>query len=1437
MNRPRLGLLTALLLLLPALRAAAAPMVVELDASEAPRRIYHTHQTIPAKPGPMTLVYPKWLPGTHSISGPINSIAGLRVSAGGKAIQWRRDEEDLYAFHVEVPGGADSIDVRFDFLGAPSNDWTSWYTNASTEKLAVLSWNCFVLYPKGQKVADIRCAAKLRLPAGWWQGSALTLSKESQGTFEFVECSLDTLVDSPVLSGVHFKTVPITPGDEELQHFVHMAADSAAALEVKAETVAAWKQLVAESDALFGARHYGQYHFLVTLSDAAAGGGLEHHESSDNRMPERALVDDGARDASAGILPHEMVHSWCGKYRRPAGMVRDDFQQPIKADLLWVYEGLTSYLGEVLTARSGLVSVEKSRDGLALNAAAMESVRGRSWRPLSDTAVAAPDLFGAPAQWASWRRGVDFYGEGVLIWLEADTIIRQASGGKRSLDDFCKAFFGGAGGKPEVKPYTMEDIVSALKGVADHDWDGFFKQRLNATGEHAPLGGIEHGGWKLGYGSEPNSMQSASDAAGKSVELAYSVGLRLGADGVISDVIPEMPAAKAGLAPAMKIMAVNGRKYSAELLKQAIKDTKVEAEAKAPPLELLIENGEFIKPYRVEYRGGERYPRLERNEAVPDLLTAILTARTAAPTTKPTTQPAKPGVAQSPIKYLPGKAYHVMPGTHNQESGYFSLCEGLDGRMYIGAAKYGENAYLLEFDPKTEQQRIVIDTNKVCGLTARRYAAQAKLHTRNFVGPSGKIYVGSKQGYRFEKDDTSEYPGGYVMTYDPRTGTAENLGMPMKGQGVIDVVADEARGLLYIVTCEEQHWMVGDIKGNKYTELGPIIAKYGATLMNGEGKACAITKDYELTQYDPDTKKVTTRPIEVDGKRWDPKREDASIPTWVLTADRKRAYVILMSDPTLIEIDLSGGGDVVKAKSYGRMLEGKEPDSRCALCLSPDGRLYAVVRIKNDTGFGTGFLHHLTRFDPKTGKMEDLGVLTVQNPDYFDFEHGPDGKKPPNSNNMHRLPDGTLTPMYHHMAMTVAHDGTVYVSIIAPFTLLRLEQFKMAQAEATPASRALDRALAACDASEAKLPEMTKVAETVAGRYEQGGLVGFVTPYQAITLELWGRSGGLMHIGFDRCWKNEKERTEAEKAKDVLLVAYDRPPGEKDLAEIQKHKARGCYIIGMGPRNAPEVQEYAALCDVWLDSGNATGKFDRIDTLANALNGWVLTGEMVGALTRRGKMPPVWKSFAYPDSREWVERYFEKKQFHDDYKVSPVAARQIGGAFIDRIRSHLRRLRETQVGNIRDAAKLIADESAAGRKTVVAWQGHMPWTYVGKFEDKSWARAVELHPFLKSQCEEYVKNTPDGALVLSLGDQGLDPRGVEVWKQKRQRVIHASGHHVDPAFAPGPGLLKWIDLGYAYGDACVNIDGYPARFGAPSGIMQLAAYAGIDAEVQAWRQK
>jgi outer membrane protein assembly factor BamB len=413
------------------------------------------------------------------------------------------------------------------------------------------------------------------------------------------------------------------------------------------------------------------------------------------------------------------------------------------------------------------------------------------------------------------------------------------------------------------------------------------------------------------------------------------------------------------------------------------------------------------------------------------MLLAVLTAALAA-------QPPK-----APFPYVWATAYHVLPGTHTDESGYFSLCEGHDGKVYVGTAAYGLNAYLIEFDPKTGQQRVVLDVNKVCGLPMPEkptYAAQSKIHTRNFVAPSGKIYVGSKQGYEF-KGETVAYPGGYVMTYDPATGKAENLGMPFQGEGVNDVTADEKAGLVYVVTCEDHHWVVLDRKTKQFREPDPNLrlTPYAQTLLDHKGRAVVVTRDFRLARFDPAANKLEYLELASDGKPVGSADDKLGPACWAPTADAKAAYLIRMSDSRLFRIDLAADGPKVPVADLGRMIEGKGFDSRGSLIVGHDGKVYALVRVDNETKFGTGYLHHLVSYDPAAKKMRDHGVLGVRNPDWFDFSPGRDGKPKPWSHGFHKLPDGTWTPLHVHMALHMARDGTLYATSIYPFTLLRVE--------------------------------------------------------------------------------------------------------------------------------------------------------------------------------------------------------------------------------------------------------------------------------------------------------------------------------------------------------------------------------------------------------------
>jgi predicted metalloprotease with PDZ domain len=599
---------------------------LRVDASDAPRRLFHIQMTMPAKPGSMTLLYPAWIPGEHGPTGPIQNLVGLKIRGGGQTIAWRRDDVNMYAFHINVPAGVSSLDVAFDFISPPEEGGFTSGASATTE-LAVLNWNQLLLYPQGADSDSFQLQASLRVPNSWKYGTALPIQRETGNDIEFQPASLTTLIDSPVSAGAHYRTIDLgTEGGAA--HYLHLAADSDRALEATPELINRHKNLVKETGALFGTRHYRSYHFLYTLSDHVAHFGLEHHESSDDRVAERTLIDPDMLRASAFLLPHEMTHSWNGKYRRPAGLTSGGkdggFETPMKGELLWVYEGLTNYLGEILAPRSGLWTAEEYRESLAATAADMIATTGRSWRPLEDTAVAAQVLYGTGADYGSYRRSVDFYPEGTLIWLEIDVMIRQLSKGAKSLDDFCRAFHGGPGGAPAMKTYTFDDVVSALNSVQPHDWGGFLKQRIRSTETRAPLGGIERSGWKLTYDDVRSDFCKAVEDRRKVTNMSYSIGLTIREDGSIVDVTFGGPAEKAGVPPSTKLIAVNNRQFTPIVLRDAVAATANGSK----PIELLVKNGEFYKTYRLDYRGGERYPHLVRDSAAPDLLSQIIQPKT-----------------------------------------------------------------------------------------------------------------------------------------------------------------------------------------------------------------------------------------------------------------------------------------------------------------------------------------------------------------------------------------------------------------------------------------------------------------------------------------------------------------------------------------------------------------------------------------------------------------------------------------------------------------------------------------------------------------------------------------------------------------------------------------------------------------------------------------
>ena len=593
-------------------------MTLTVDATQAPEKVLHIRLTIPAKPGPFTLYYPKWIPGEHGPSGPIGNVAGLKFRAKGKPIPWRRDLLDVFTFHLEVPNEVESIEVSFDYI-EPSGSGYSFGASA-TDKLLVVNWNQDLFYPAGAPVEQVTCSPVLRLPQGWKFGTALPVENQAGNEIRFKPVSLNRLVDSPVLSGEYYRAFDVTPPGEPIHHEIDIVADSEAALDMSPDFQRDLANLVVETGRLFGARHYRDYHFLLTLSDHVTHFGLEHHESNDSRTAERALLTPGGRRGLGSLLPHEFVHSWNGKFRRPADLSTASYETPIKTALLWVYEGLTDYLGHVLAARSGVWTAEQYREYLAATAADLGPARpGRTWRSLQDTADAVPGLSFGREGWTNWERDLDYYPEGDLLWLEAAMIVRDQSHGTKSFDDFCRRFFGGPNNGPELKTYTLDDLVRALNDLVPHDWTGFFHDRLTSLSPQAPLAGIETGGWKIEYNDKPEEIPEGSPS-GSGVNASYSVGLRLSTDGVVLDSIVGKPAYQAGITPGMKVVAVNDRAFTPDLLHEALKASK----SGSQPIRLLLLNDGYYRTCAISYQGGELYPHLVRDEGKPDRLDEVL---------------------------------------------------------------------------------------------------------------------------------------------------------------------------------------------------------------------------------------------------------------------------------------------------------------------------------------------------------------------------------------------------------------------------------------------------------------------------------------------------------------------------------------------------------------------------------------------------------------------------------------------------------------------------------------------------------------------------------------------------------------------------------------------------------------------------------------------
>lgn len=590
-------------------------LVLKVDASDTVQNIFRVKESIPAKPGKMTLLYPQWVPANHGPSSPINQFAGLKISANGKPVTWHRDNVNVFAFHVEVPAGTRTLDLEYQFLSPTEANQGR---TTMTPEILGIQWHAVTMYPAGYYTRRIPIQATVTVPQGWQYGSALELDERKGDDLVFKTTDLETFVDSPLFAGHYFKRYDLDPGAKIPVH-MNVVADTAEAVEAKPEQLELHRNLIKQAYKLFQSQHYKHYDFLFALSDEFGGVGREHHQSSENGVKLDYFTDWNKAESMRGLLPHEFTHSWDGKFRRPAGQDVPDFNTPLQNDLLWVYEGQTQFWGQVLSARSGLQKSASVRDQIAVNAARYSSIAGREWRTVQDTTYDPIINSRRPLGWSSYQRSEDYYNEGALIWLDVDTKLREMSGDKLSLDDFARKFYGVKDGMNTALHYTFDDVVKTLNSIQPYDWASFLHTRVEELGP-APLDGLARAGWKLVFTDKQTEYLKSVEDRSKSADFIYSLGFNVGSEGKIESIQWDGAGFKAGLSGNTTLLAVNGRAYKPELLRAAVtaaKDSK-------KPIDLLVKHGQQYRTVSLAYYGGLRYPRLERIEGTKDRLEILL---------------------------------------------------------------------------------------------------------------------------------------------------------------------------------------------------------------------------------------------------------------------------------------------------------------------------------------------------------------------------------------------------------------------------------------------------------------------------------------------------------------------------------------------------------------------------------------------------------------------------------------------------------------------------------------------------------------------------------------------------------------------------------------------------------------------------------------------
>ena len=609
---------------IPTAKDEAYPGVIRLDvdATDIDRRLIQVRQTIPVSgPGPLILFYPQWIPGHHGPVGPVANVGGLTFTADGQRLEWVRNTVQPWAYQIEVPAGVTEVQAVFQWL-TPIEGAQGRIT--VTPEMVNVQWDKTLLYPAGYYSRQITFQPTLKLPQGWNYGAALDTVSFENGVATFAPITLEHLADSPVFAGAHYRQIDLDPGGRSPVR-LNVVADTAKMLEATDEHIQLHRNLVQQADRLFGARHFNHYDFLLAVTDKLGGIGLEHHRSSENSADVKYFTDREATLADRDLLGHEYTHSWNGKWRRPADQLTPNLNEPLQNSLMWVYEGQTQYWGLVLTARAGLMSKQQALDVLAMTAASFQNIPGRQWRAMQDTTNDPIISQRRPQPWSSYQRSEDYYREGSLIWLDADTLIRERTGGKKSLDDFAKAFFGVEDGNWDPAPYTFTDVTSTLNGVQTNDWAAFLRERLDAVGPNSrgPLDGIERGGYRLVFKEEPSGYMGALYKELGRNDFTYSLGFMMNGSNKLTSVLWGGPAFEQGLTSGWEVVAVGGRAASADVLKEAVTAAKGSSE----PIELILKNGDIFKTVRFDYHDGLRYPHLERIEGTPDRLGDILSPR------------------------------------------------------------------------------------------------------------------------------------------------------------------------------------------------------------------------------------------------------------------------------------------------------------------------------------------------------------------------------------------------------------------------------------------------------------------------------------------------------------------------------------------------------------------------------------------------------------------------------------------------------------------------------------------------------------------------------------------------------------------------------------------------------------------------------------------